>query len=313
MSPASFLLHTPWQMNGTLRRRMHAAEDKLWGLPQAGRRLERYVEDLIELIELILFHPEPRTSTYRTNGSDCLPNSKRPLILRSAASQGKSPSVAHSSPAFVEKSRPPSAVKSRPSSAASSSPPPFAGPNASPPPFTGKASPPTTREIQAAIHVPLGVLVSYEGMSWSPAPEPAPHKRPPEPAACQCLPVPAPHKRPPEPAACQCLPVPAPHKHPPEPAACQCPPVPAPHKSAPVPAPHKSAPVPAPRKSTTVRAARKSAPRKSAPVPVSPVPTPPSRARTSRAPSCARSSQAPPRLYRLPQENCFGGAICPWP
>ncbi len=88
MSPASFLLHTPWQMNVTLRRRMHAAEDKLWGLPQAGRRLERYVEDLIELIELILFHPAPRSSTYRTNGSDCLPNSKRPLILRSSASHG---------------------------------------------------------------------------------------------------------------------------------------------------------------------------------------------------------------------------------
>ncbi len=88
MSPASFLLHTPWQMNGTLCRRMHAAEDKLWGLPQAGRRLERYVEDLIELIELILFHPAPRSSTYRTNGSDCLPNSKRPLILRSSASHG---------------------------------------------------------------------------------------------------------------------------------------------------------------------------------------------------------------------------------
>ncbi len=57
--------HTPWQMNGPLRRRMHVAEDKLWGLRQACRRLEQYVEDFIELIELILFHPAPRTSTYR--------------------------------------------------------------------------------------------------------------------------------------------------------------------------------------------------------------------------------------------------------
>ncbi len=281
MSPASFLLHTPWQMNGTLRRRMHAAEEKLWGLPQAGRRLERYVERCGTLFNRADWaHPfPPRTENLhiphqRLRLPAQLQTPPYPPKLRQPR---KSPSVAHSSPPFVEKSRPPSAVKSRPSSAASSSPPPFAGPNASLPPFTGKASPPTTREIQAAIHVPLGVLVSYEGMSWSPAPEPAPHK------------------------------------HPPEPAACQCPPVPAPHKSAPVPAPRKSTRVRAARKSTTVHAARKSAPHKSAPVPVSPVPAPPSRARASRAPSCARSSQAPPRLYRLPQENCFGGAICPWP
>ncbi len=39
-SPASFLLHTPWQMNGPLRRRMTASEDALRGLRQAGRRLD---------------------------------------------------------------------------------------------------------------------------------------------------------------------------------------------------------------------------------------------------------------------------------
>ncbi len=181
---------------------------------------------------------------------DRLPNSKRPIILRSPASvlSIESPSAAHSSPPFAGKSRPPSAVKSgppftarsgppftgkssqglpfaahpspppsaalsslpfvgkssppftgksRPSSAGSSSPPPFAE-NASPPPseahsrppFAEHASPPTP----VAIYVPLGVLVAYEGMSWSSAPEPAPRKRPPEPIPHQRPPVPAPSK-----------------------------------------------------------------------------------------------------------------------
>ncbi len=97
-------------MNGP--KRMTAADDVLWGLRQAGRRLERYVEDFIEHIEFILFIPlllegisSPQltppweTSTYRPNGSDHLHNSKHPLLLRSFASvlSPDSPSVAHSS------------------------------------------------------------------------------------------------------------------------------------------------------------------------------------------------------------------------
>ncbi len=44
--------------------------------------------------------------------------------------------------------------------------------------------------------VPLGLLVDYEGMVWSPALEPAPHQRPPVPAPRQRPPVPAPRQRP---------------------------------------------------------------------------------------------------------------------
>ncbi len=44
--------------------------------------------------------------------------------------------------------------------------------HSSPPPSVAKSSPPTDA------HVPLGLLVAYEGMSWSPAPEPAPRQCP---------------------------------------------------------------------------------------------------------------------------------------
>ncbi len=37
-----------------------------------------------------------------------------------------------------------------------------------------------------------GLLVAYEGMSWSPAPEPAPRQNPPVHAPLECPPVPAP-------------------------------------------------------------------------------------------------------------------------
>ncbi len=56
------------------------------------------------------------------------------------------------------------------------------------------ASPPTEA------HVPLGLLVAYEGMRWSPAPMPTPRKCPPVPAPRQRPPVPAPRQRPPVPA-----------------------------------------------------------------------------------------------------------------
>ncbi len=51
--------------------------------------------------------------------------------------------------------------------------------------------------VNRAPLVSLGLLVDYEGMVWSPAPEPAPHQSPP---------VPAPRQRPPVPSsALQCL------------------------------------------------------------------------------------------------------------
>ncbi len=40
-------------------RRMTVSEDALWGLRQAGRRLERYVEEFLEQIDLVLFPPAP--------------------------------------------------------------------------------------------------------------------------------------------------------------------------------------------------------------------------------------------------------------
>ncbi len=60
--------------------------------------------------------------------------------------------------------------------------------------------------------VPLGLLVVYEGMVWSPDPEPAPHQRPLVPAPRLRPPVPAPRQRPPVPAPRQRPPVPVPRK-----------------------------------------------------------------------------------------------------
>ncbi len=57
------------------------------------------------------------------------------------------------------------------------------------PPSAADSSPPaaTTSSPPAAAHVPLGILVEYDGMSWNPAPELAPvsapaQERPPVPA-----------------------------------------------------------------------------------------------------------------------------------
>ncbi len=58
-------------------------------------------------------------------------------------------------------------------------------------PYTAHFCPPPP------FHVPLGLLVAYEGMSWSPAPEPAPRQRPavPAPPGSESS-VPAPPERP---------------------------------------------------------------------------------------------------------------------
>ncbi len=81
---------------------------------------------------------------------------------------------------------PPPAAMIRPPSATKMVPPPAAPPD-----------PPKTE-----VHLPLGVLVVYEGMIWTPVP--APRQCPPVPAPRKCPPVPAPRKcvrvGPPEPA-----------------------------------------------------------------------------------------------------------------
>ncbi len=115
------------------------------------------------------------------------------------------PFAAHVSPLFAGSQRPFAARVS----------PPFAG---SQRPFAAHVSPPVTASPPPEAHVPLGLLVTYEGMDWSPAPEPTPRQRPP---------VPAPRQRPPEPAPRQRPPVPAPRQRPPVPAPRQRPPVPA--------------------------------------------------------------------------------------
>ncbi len=56
--------------------------------------------------------------------------------------------------------------------------------------------------------VPLGLLGNYEGMVWSPAPEPAPRQRPPVPTPRQRPLVPAPRQRPPVPTPRKCSQVP---------------------------------------------------------------------------------------------------------
>ncbi len=74
-------------MNGSLTEGWLWLRTRCGGLRQAGRRLEQYVEDFLEQIDLLLFppaparkgwvssvHPRPRTSTYRPNGSSPCPN-----------------------------------------------------------------------------------------------------------------------------------------------------------------------------------------------------------------------------------------------
>ncbi len=262
---------------------MTTAEDELWELRQGGWGLERYVEEflelsnrvswhdaslgtcfhlglndktircelptgsypLIELINLVLFlngsdrevetvpkschpapagtssaspaHPMPRTSAYLSNCSPHLPDSEdspsSPLVLSSSSS---SPLVLPSSSSLV----PPSSSPLVPSSSA----------------------------LTERPQVPLGLLVDYEGMVWSRAPEPAPRQRPPVPAPLQRPPVPATRQRPPVPAPRQRPPVPAPRQRPPVPAPRLRPPVPAPRQRPPVPAPRQHPPVVAPRK-----------------------------------------------------------------
>ncbi len=85
--------------------------------------------------------------------------------------------------------------------------PPFAA-ITSPPPFAAHISPPATTSPPTDAHVTLGLLVAYEGMCWSLAPEPAPRQHPLVLAPRQCPPVPAPRQRPPVPAPRKCSPVP---------------------------------------------------------------------------------------------------------
>ncbi len=157
-------------------------------------------------------HPMPRTSAYLSNCSPHLPDSEdspsSPLVPSSSSSSPLVPSSSSSSPLVLPSSSslvPPSSSPLVPSSSA----------------------------LTERPQVPLGLLVDYEGMVWSRAPEPAPRQRPPVPAPLQRPPVPAPRLRPPVPAPRLRPPVPAPRLRPPVPAPRQHPPVVAPRKLSP--------------------------------------------------------------------------------
>ncbi len=103
-------------------------------------------------------------------------------------------------------------LRSGPSSSSSS---PLVLPSSSslvPPSSSSSLLVPSSFALPECPLVPLGLLVDYEGMVWSPALEPALHLHPPVPAPRQCPPVPAPRRRPPVPASCQRPPVPTPRK-----------------------------------------------------------------------------------------------------
>ncbi len=100
-------------------------EDALWGLRQAGRRLERYVEDFIELIELILSLPLLLENAGSPQLTPCRePPHTAPMARRACPNPNtpcsisvlspESPSAAHSSQPFAWKYRPPSAATSSP-------------------------------------------------------------------------------------------------------------------------------------------------------------------------------------------------------
>ncbi len=194
-------------------------------------------------------HPMPRTSAYLSNCSPHLPDSEdspsSPLVPSSSSSSPLVPSSSSSSPLVLSSSS--SSPLVLPSS--SSLVPPSSSPLV-----------PSSSALTERPQVPLGLLVDYEGMVWSRAPEPAPLQRPPVPAPLQRPPVPAPRQRPPVPAPRQRPPVPAPRQRPPVPAPRLRPPVPAPRLRPPVPAPRLRSPVPAPRRHPPVVAPRKLSP-----------------------------------------------------
>ncbi len=212
-------------------------------------------------------HPMPRTSAYLSNCSPHLPDSEdspsSPLVPSSSSSSPLVPSSSSSSPLVLSSSS--SSPLVLPSS--SSLVPPSSSPLV-----------PSSSALTERPQVPLGLLVDYEGMVWSRAPEPAPRQRPPVPAprqrprclllasALRCLLLASALRCLLLASALRCLllasalPVPAPRQRPPVPAPRLRPPVPAPRLRPPVPAPRLRPPVPAPRQHPPVVAPRKLSP-----------------------------------------------------
>ncbi len=142
----------------------------------------------------------------------------RPQLILVCHSRGTFAAVRSSpSPPFAG-NQPPFAAISRPPTFVAHVSPPFAGNQppftaiSSPPTFVAHVSPPAPASPPTEVHVPLGLLVAYEGMCWSPAPELAPRQRPLVAAPRQSTPGPAPRQRPPVPAPRQRPPVPAPRQ-----------------------------------------------------------------------------------------------------
>ncbi len=159
----------------------------------------------------------PRTAVYRRSSPPFAAHPGPPFTGDHAAVRGSPRPAIHGRShrrSQLNKTRrsremvPPPAVKMVPHLAAMMMPPPATMKVPSPtammmPPTTAMIMPPLSAKMvpppaaspdppKAEVHVPLGVLVSYEGMSWPPVP--APRQRPPVPAPRQRPPVPAPRK-----------------------------------------------------------------------------------------------------------------------
>ncbi len=198
-------------------------------------------------------HPMPRTCAYISNGSPRTRNSKDPTFIRSSTIilSPEPPSVGQSSPRFTG-SRPRHRQLTKPAVRGGLTPlaadlsPPFAG---NQPPFVAHISPPATASPPTDAHVPLGLLVAYEGMSWSPASEPTPRQRAlgrssPMPASAGSSPAPPCGRSSPMPASASSSPVPSCGRSSPVPSSAGSLPVPAPRQCPPVPTPRKCSPVP---------------------------------------------------------------------
>ncbi len=104
-------------------------------------------------------------------------SSSSPLVLSSSSSSPLVPSSSSSSPLVPSSSS--SSLLILPSSSSLV-------------PSSLSSSPlvPSSFALPERPLVPLGLLVDYEGMVWSPAPGPAPHQRPPVPTPRKCSQVP---------------------------------------------------------------------------------------------------------------------------
>ncbi|KAL0168329.1 hypothetical protein M9458_036551 [Cirrhinus mrigala] len=171
-------------------------------------------------------HSSPRTPTYRTNGSDCLPNPKYPgnILNTAVVLSPEPPAVAHSR-------TPPAARPSLPADAPCSSP--SADVPRSTPPTDVPCSSPLASRVASHMYInimDLALPLEYDAPILSPL-SPSSPLVPSSPPASPLVPSSPPSSplvlsSPPEPAPPEQRPEPAPLEHPPEPAPPERPPEP---------------------------------------------------------------------------------------